>query len=74
MDNFDYFGKTVGLILAMAAVGLIFAACRTSSMAEVDDTAGKIYRADGTVIHEIHPKPGVTCFVVYNSGISCIKD
>jgi hypothetical protein len=29
---------------------------------------------DGMQVHEIHPKPGVTCFVVYNNGISCLKD
>ena len=34
----------------------------------------KWIRVDGTMVHEIHPRLGVTCYVVYNNGISCLKD
>jgi hypothetical protein len=74
MSNFDFFGKTVALILGLAASALIFAACSTPDLTEVANPDNKWIKVDGMQVHEIHPKPGVTCWVVYNNGISCLKD
>ena len=74
MSNFDFFGKTVALILGITTIALFFGACRQSDTPEVVNPDNKWIRVDGMQVHEIHPKPGVTCFVVYNNGISCLKD
>jgi len=74
MSNFDFFGKTVALILGIVTCALIFAACSKSDTTEVANPDNKWLKVDGTVVHEIHPRLGVTCFVVYNNGISCLKD
>ena len=74
MSNFDFFGKTVALILGITSIALIFAACSKTDTIEVANPDNKWIKVDGTQVHEIHPKPGVTCFVVYNNGISCLKD
>ena len=74
MSNFDFFGKTVALILGLVSCGLIFGACSQSDTPEVVNPDNKWIKVDGMQVHEIHPRPGVTCFVVYNNGISCIHD
>jgi len=74
MSNFDFFGKTVALIFIIVICSLIFAACSRGDTAEVVNPDNKWIRVDGTVVHEIHPRLGVTCYVVYNNGISCLKD
>ena len=74
MSNFDFFGKTVALILGITSIALIFAACSQSDTLEVANPDNKWIKVDGMQVHEIHPKPGVTCYVVYNNGISCLKD
>ena len=74
MSNFDFFGKTAALILGLATCALIFAACSKSGTPEVVDPGNKWIKVDGTMVHEIHPRLGVTCYVVYNNGISCLKD
>ena len=74
MSNFDFFGKTVALILGVTAGALIFAACSQPDTTEVANPENKWIKLDGTMVHEIHPRLGVTCYVVYNNGISCLKD
>ena len=74
MENFDFFGKTVALILGLATCALIFAACSQPDTTEVANPDNKWIKVDGTMVHEIHPRLGVTCYVVYNNGISCIRD
>lgn len=74
MTNFDFFGKTVALILGITSIALIFAACSKPDTTEVANPANKWLKVDGVMVHEIHPQPGVTCYVVYNNGISCLKD
>ena len=74
MNNFDYFGKTVALILGITSTALIFAACSKPDTTEVANPANKWLKVDGVMVHEIHPQLGVTCYVVYNNGISCIHD
>ena len=74
MSNFDFFGKTVALILGISASALVFAACSSPDLTEVTNPDNKWIKVDGMQVHEIHPKPGVTCYVVYNNGISCIHD
>ena len=74
MSNFDFFGKTVALILGISAFALLFAACSTPDLTEVSNPDNKWIKVDGMQVHEIHPRLGVTCFVVYNNGISCLKD
>ena len=74
MSNFDFFGKTVALILGISAFALLFGACSSPDLTEVENPDNKWIKVDGMQVHEIHPKPGVTCWVVYNNGISCLKD
>lgn len=74
MSNFDFFKTAVTFILALAALGLLFSACSLPETTEVSNPDNKWIKVDGMQVHEIHPKPGVTCFVVYNNGISCLKD
>ena len=62
------------LIIGIPLLAATITACVTSTQEEVDDPTGGFYKVDGITVHEIHPKPGITCFVVYNNGISCIKD
>lgn len=40
---------------------------------EKEDPNAVTHYVGGYYIHEVHPKPGVTCFM-YNSSISCLKD
>jgi len=74
MSNFDFFGKTVALILSISAFALLFAACSSPDLTEVANPDNKWIKVDGMQVHEIHPRLGVTCYVVYNNGISCIHD
>ena len=74
MSNFDFFKTAVTFILGLAASALIFAACSHPDTTEVANPENKWIKVDGTMVHEIHPRLGVTCYVVYNNGISCLKD
>lgn len=74
MSNFNFFGGISAFVLVVAACSLFFAACSSPDLTEVANPENKWIKVDGMQVHEIHPKPGVTCFVVYNNGISCLKD
>lgn len=74
MSNFDFFGKTAVLIFGITAFALLFAACSKPDTIEVANPDNKWIKVDGMQVHEIHPRLGVTCYVVYNNGISCIHD
>ena len=41
---------------------------------EQEDPSAVTHYVGGYYINEVHPKPGVTCFVFRTEGISCIKD
>lgn len=73
-NHFDFFSGISLVVLVMAVFSLIFAACSNSNATEVMNPNNKWIEVDGMHVHEIHPRPGVTCFVVYNNGISCLKD
>ena len=62
------------LIIGIPLLGATIVACSKPETTEVANPENKWIKVDGMQVHEIHPKPGITCFVVYNNGISCIKD
>lgn len=62
MKRLDAFETTAALILGIMILGICISAC--AQAAGVGTPAPT----------EIHPKPGVTCFTLYNNGISCLKD
>ena len=74
MSNFNFFGGISAFVLVVAACSLFFAACSQPDTTEVANPENKWLEVDGTMVHEIHPRLGVTCYVVYNNGISCLKD
>lgn len=39
-----------------------------------EDSDAVTHYIGGYYIHEVHPKPGVTCFLSSSNGISCLKD
>ena len=74
MSNFNFFGGISAFLLVVLSCCLFFAACSRPETTEVSNPDNKWIKVDGITVHEVHPKPGITCFVVYNNGISCIKD
>ena len=74
MSNFNFFGGISAFLLVVCTFCLFFAACSSPDLTEVANPENKWIKVDGMHVHEIHPKPGVTCYVVYNNGISCLKD
>ena len=73
-NHFNFFGGISAFVLVVAACSLGFAACSNSNTVEVSNPDNKWIEVDGMQVHEIHPKTGVTCYVVYNNGISCMRD
>ena len=39
-----------------------------------EDPAAVTHYVGGYYLHEVHPTPGVTCFVYATYGVSCIKE
>lgn len=74
MSNFNFFGGISAFLLVVCTFCLFFTACSKSDTVEVKNPNNKWIEVDGMHVHEIHPRQGVTCFVVYNNGISCIHD
>lgn len=62
------------LILLVLAVTLRSCADKASvPLEERKDPNAVAHYVEGYYIQEVHPKPGVTCFV-YQADISCVKD
>lgn len=63
------------LILAVLAVTLRSCGDRAATPPkEVEDPNAATHYVEGYYIDEVHPKPGVTCFIYPTYGISCLKD
>ncbi len=70
---------TITAIFALVTLvlGVSLKSCVDKSDAplkEHDDSDAITHYIGGYYIHEVHPKPGVTCFVSSSNGISCLKD
>ena len=74
MKRFDAVDAVAFLILGIMAMGIGLSACYRSSSTMIEDPGYRRVTVGGVVINEVHPKPGVTCFVVHDNGISCFKD
>jgi hypothetical protein len=72
--NMDRFDKAMAAIMLMGLLAVIAASIGSYRTKEVPDSSSGFYKVDGVNVHEIHPKPGITCFLVFRSGLSCIKD
>lgn len=72
--NMDRFDKAMAAIILMGLLAVIAAGIGSYLTKEVPDSSSDFYKVDGVNVHEIHPKPGITCFLVFRSGLSCIKD
>ena len=58
-------------------LGVSLRACVDKSEAPLkdhEDADAVTHYIGGYYIHEVHPKPGVTCFLSSSNGISCLKD
>ena len=73
MSSFNFFNGIAAYLLVVCAFCLFFAACSKSDTVEVVNPDNKWLDVDGMQVREVHPKPGVTCYVAYSS-ISCLKD
>ncbi len=63
------------LILLVLVVTLRSCGDRAATpLKEKEDPSAVTHYVSGYYIHEVHPKPGVTCFVFRTEGISCIKE
>jgi hypothetical protein len=62
------------LIIGIPLLGATIVGCSKPDATEVANPENKWIKVDGMHVHEIHPRLGVTCYVVYNNGISCLKD
>ena len=63
------------LILLVLAVTLRSCGDRAATpLKEMEDPNAVTHYVGGYYIDEVHPKPGVTCFVFRTEGISCIKE
>ena len=72
--NFDLFNGVALFLGLIILFGLGFSACSNRNSVEVKDQDAVRLEVKGYGVDEIHPKPGVTCFVVYHTGMSCLKD
>jgi hypothetical protein len=63
--------------LVALVLGVSLQSCDDKSKAplkEQVDPAAVTHYVGGYYLHEVHPKPGVTCFVYTTYGVSCIKE
>ena len=72
IDPFTLIGIFIIGIPLLAAT--LTACAGVGQVPTVPDPEAKVFVAGQVQIREIHPKPGVTCFVYKTYGISCIKD
>jgi hypothetical protein len=72
--NFDLFNGAALFLGLVILFGLGISACSSQDTVEVKDQEAARLSIKGYTVDEIHPKPGVTCFVVYHTGMSCLKD
>jgi hypothetical protein len=61
------------LIIALPIIGSVIVGCVTTAREVPDPGAGWI-RVGEVSLQEVHPKPGVVCWVYPTHGISCIKE
>lgn len=72
LDPVTFIGiMIIGIPLTAAGVVSCTGVGRTPA---VEDPGAKTFTVGHTTLEEVHPKPGVTCFVYHTYGISCIKD
>lgn len=63
------------VVVFILAIGLRSCGDRAATpLKEKEDPNAVTHYIGGYYIHEVHPKPGVTCFVSSSNGISCLKD
>jgi hypothetical protein len=63
------------MILAIPFIAAGIVSCTGAGQhSTVDDPGARTLSVGHTTLEEVHPKPGVTCFVYHGYGISCIKD
>ena len=63
------------LILAVLAFTLRSCADKaTVPIKDHEDADAVTHYVGGYYLREVHPKPGVTCFVYATYGVSCIKE
>ena len=73
----EIIGYTVAVVVALLIGAIMFRTCgdRASVPIEkLEDPNAVTHYVGGHYVDEVHPKPGVTCFIVYSNSISCIKD
>jgi len=62
MRRLDSFEATAALLLGTMILSVCLSACV------------RVAGIGNPALTEIHPKPGVTCFTLYNNSVSCLKD
>ena len=72
IDPFIFIGI---FVIGMPLLAATITACtEAGQVPTVPDPEAKTYYSGDIRLKEIHPKPGVTCFVYSTHGISCLKD
>ena len=73
----EIIGYTIAAVVAILIIAVGLRSCgdraATPVKEQVDPDAVTHY-VGGYYLHEVHPKPGVTCFVYTTYGVSCIKE
>lgn len=67
---------TIGFVMVVFVLAIGLRSCGDKAavpLKEKEDPNAVTHYVGGYYIHEVHPKPGVTCFM-HNSSISCIKE
>lgn len=59
LKRLDGVDLVAGLMIGLTAIGILI---------------GIYFPMESPALKEIHPKPGITCFVYQGSGLSCLKD
>lgn len=59
--------------IPLLAAGIV-ACTGVGRVPTVSDPEAKAFIVGDVRLEEVHPKPGITCFVYLTYGVSCIKD
>jgi hypothetical protein len=77
MSFTQIFGYMVAVVVAILITAITLRTCGDRAsvpLEKLEDPNAVVHYVGGHYLSEVHPKPGVTCFIVYSNSISCIKD
>lgn len=77
MSFIEIIKYTIITVVAVLILAFTLRSCADKATVPIkdhEDADAVTHYVGGYYLHEVHPKPGVTCFVYAAYGVSCVKE